>query len=92
MGEPRKLKDPPVSLAEFRALMNSTAQGPCPVMGGDEEWFSEDLWLQARAAALCQACSLLQVCRAYAIAEGEKKGVWGATTPAKRRAIRRRAA
>lgn len=90
MADPRTLKDPAASLTEFTALMNST-DATLPCNGGDE-WFSEDPSLQQRAAALCQACTLLPVCRAYALAAAEKTGVWGGTTPLDRKRLRHKTA
>ena len=94
MADPRKLKDPVVGLAEFTALMSAVSPDatlPCNG-GGAEEWWSDDPRLQRRAAELCLACSLVQACRAYSLAAGEIKGVWGGTTPAQRRQLRRRTA
>jgi hypothetical protein len=91
MSYPRKLKDPAADLAELTALFNASAHATLPCKGG-EEWHSEDLRLQRRAAALCQPCTLLQVCRAFALASGATEGVWGGTTPADRRRLRRKAA
>lgn len=91
MPEPRKLRDPAATLAEFTSLMNSTVHATLPCNQGDE-WFSEDPARQAKAAALCRACTLLPVCRAYAIAAGERAGVWGGTTPLDRKRLRRKAA
>lgn len=92
MHEPRKLKDPAAALTEFRELMNTTVHATLPCGGSGEEWFSEDPRLQQRAATLCRACALLPVCRAYAIAAGEKAGVWGGTTPLDRKRLRRKSA
>jgi hypothetical protein len=91
MGEPRKLNDPASSLTEFTSLMNAAARATLPCNGGTE-WFSDDPRLQQRAAQLCRACTLLPVCRAYAMAAGEKEGVWGGTTPLDRKRLRRRSA
>jgi hypothetical protein len=92
MAEPRKLKDPAADLAEFTALFNARSQAVLPCNGGAEEWWSNNPRLQARAATLCLACSLLLPCRAYALAAGEKAGVWGGMTPLDRKRLRRHAA
>ncbi|MFF1272533.1 WhiB family transcriptional regulator [Streptomyces marokkonensis] len=48
---------------------------------------------EARAAlALCRRCPVLSACRRWAVEHGEDNGIWGATTAAQRRAIRRAAA
>ncbi|MFD0224298.1 WhiB family transcriptional regulator [Streptomyces hirsutus] len=41
------------------------------------------------ARTICRRCSVLLVCRSWAIDHGEDDGIWGATTAAQRRAIRR---
>ncbi|MFI1420821.1 WhiB family transcriptional regulator [Streptomyces sp. NPDC020731] len=47
---------------------------------------------EARAAlALCRRCPVLPACRGWAVEHGEDDGIWGATTAAQRRAIRRAA-
>lgn len=93
MGRPRKLKDPrpAASLDSFTALMNATLQATLPCRGGTE-WWSDDPMLQARAAALCRACQLLDPCLVYSLAAGERKGVWGGTTPLDRKRFRHKAA
>ncbi|HZG07069.1 MAG TPA: WhiB family transcriptional regulator [Streptomyces sp.] len=44
----------------------------------------------ARARAVCRACPVMRACRTWAVRNGEPEGVWGATTAAERRALRRR--
>ncbi|GGQ64181.1 WhiB family transcriptional regulator [Streptomyces asoensis] len=41
------------------------------------------------ARAICRRCAVLGACRAWAIEHGEDDGIWGATTAAQRRVIRR---
>ncbi|MEV0241561.1 WhiB family transcriptional regulator [Streptomyces sp. NPDC050674] len=41
------------------------------------------------ALAVCRCCPVLLPCRVWAIEQGEDAGIWGATTAAQRRAIRR---
>lgn len=73
--------------------MNATANAALPCRGGAEEWWSDDdTRLQRRAAELCRACSLVDVCKAYALAAREVKGVWGGTTPLDHKRMRRKAA
>ncbi|GHD43003.1 WhiB family transcriptional regulator [Streptomyces galbus] len=44
----------------------------------------------ARAAmAVCRRCPVLLDCRSWAVEHGEDDGIWGATTAAQRRALRR---
>lgn len=91
MAYPRKLKDPAPSLPEFVQLMNATQGATTPCKRGSE-WFSDDLRIQRRAAELCLPCTLLVVCRTYAMAAGEGSGVWGGTTPQDRILLRRKEA
>lgn len=42
---------------------------------------------QRAAAAECGRCAVVEVCAAYAVAAGERDGVWGGLTPAERRAL-----
>jgi len=45
---------------------------------------------EARAAmAVCRRCPVLLSCRTWAVEHGEDDGIWGATTAAQRRALRR---
>lgn len=41
------------------------------------------------AANLCDGCSVLEECRAYAVADPELDGIWGGLTPDQRRRARR---
>ncbi|MGW0511562.1 WhiB family transcriptional regulator [Streptomyces olivaceoviridis] len=43
----------------------------------------------ALARAICRRCPVLIACRTWALDHGEDDGIWGATTAAQRRAIRR---
>lgn len=46
----------------------------------------------AQARAVCESCPVYAACLRYALDDPELQGVWGATTTAERRAIRRAAA
>ncbi|MEV5729079.1 MULTISPECIES: WhiB family transcriptional regulator [Streptomyces] len=41
------------------------------------------------ALAVCRRCRVLLACRSWAVEHGEDAGIWGATTAAQRRAVRR---
>ncbi|WP_432138110.1 MULTISPECIES: WhiB family transcriptional regulator [unclassified Streptomyces] len=43
----------------------------------------------ASACAICRRCPVLTACRTWAVEHGEDDGIWGATTAAQRRALRR---
>lgn len=55
---------------------------PCEV--APTSWWSTDPDDQATAVTGCRGCPLLEVCAAYALAAGERAGVWGGLTPAER--------
>lgn len=61
------------------------AYGPAPCEGSTlpaDAWFrpaDEDL-----AVRVCRGCPVVVECRAYALAAGEREGVWGALGPAER--------
>jgi WhiB family transcriptional regulator, redox-sensing transcriptional regulator len=44
----------------------------------------------AEAKAICAACAVRDECLEYALASGQKFGIWGGTSERERRAIRRR--
>lgn len=41
------------------------------------------------AKAICRRCPVLLTCREYALATGERHGIWGGLTEADRRRVRR---
>ncbi|MGY4711295.1 WhiB family transcriptional regulator [Mycolicibacterium sp. CBM1] len=47
--------------------------------------------LEADAKRICFSCTVRRRCLSYALGIGEQHGVWGATTPAERSAMRKRA-
>ncbi|WP_081737918.1 WhiB family transcriptional regulator [Arthrobacter sp. H41] len=73
----------------WRTFLTATSEAVTPCTGG-EEWTSDDDRLQRRAAELCQGCAVLQGCRTYALATGERNGVLGGLTALDRKRIRRR--
>ena len=52
-----------------------------------EEYEPEDV---AQAKGICSDCWMQAPCLDFALKANEKEGVWGGTTPADRRRIRRR--
>jgi len=44
----------------------------------------------AQAKAICSRCRIQQACLGYALDAGPVQGIWGATTEAERRLLRRR--
>lgn len=61
-----------------------------------EGWWATDLAGVNQAKRICNGhggwppCPLLKICREYAVVSIEADGVWGGTSPADRRTIRRR--
>lgn len=66
----------------------SEAAGSVPCREGDAElWW--DPTAELEAASGCRvSCPAVGECLAYAVAAGERYGVWGAATPGERRAMR----
>jgi WhiB family transcriptional regulator, redox-sensing transcriptional regulator len=72
-----------------------TEQAACREPGVDAELFfpvSESgpaLREIAAAKAICARCPVAAACRDWALRSGEVTGIWGGTTPAERRLLRR---
>jgi WhiB family redox-sensing transcriptional regulator len=72
-----------------------TEQAACREPGVDAELFfpvSESgpaLREIAAAKAICSRCPVVGACRDWALRSGEIAGIWGGTTPAERRLLRR---
>ena len=58
--------------------------------GETESFFSYEEETVAHALALCEDCPVRQECLRTALADSNLSGVWGGTTHAERRRIRRR--
>jgi len=61
----------------------------CDAAGADL-WFADDRRDQEFAAGLCRICPARLPCLAHALDNGERYGVWGGTTPAQRKQLRRK--
>ncbi|MET8585812.1 WhiB family transcriptional regulator [Streptomyces collinus] len=74
---------------------NSTWRDQAACAGEDPEIFFPLVDLPAPgteaslARAVCRRCPVIIACRTWALDHGEDDGIWGATTAAQRRAIRR---
>jgi WhiB family redox-sensing transcriptional regulator len=58
-----------------------------------EDWrmfFPDEDRSSRPAREVCRRCPFINDCREWAVAHNEAGGVWGATTPSEREAIRRR--
>ena len=64
-------------------------RGLCAGHPERECWFPEEYSgaAAARAIAICQACPVRVECLEFAIKTRQSEGVWGGTTPYKRRRI-----
>jgi WhiB family redox-sensing transcriptional regulator len=75
---------------ELRLAVASLLPSRPPCSTDPEAWWStraseSKAARQDAAVAGCLTCPLLQPCRRYALAAGERDGVWGGLTPAERR-------
>jgi hypothetical protein len=73
---------------ELRAADRAGDLVPCRV--DPELWFASratpaETAAQETAAAACTGCLVRSACAAYAVAAGERAGVWGGLRPADRR-------
>lgn len=75
---------PALGIPEF--VMEAREPVPCRV--DPDAWFVEGL-RQSDAEALCDGCSFLDVCEAFALERPELFGVWGGTTRRERERRRR---
>ncbi|MFD5227414.1 WhiB family transcriptional regulator [Streptomyces qaidamensis] len=64
------------------------AEGPLQCREDPDAWFADGL-RQSDAEALCDGCSFLDVCEAFALERPELFGVWGGTTRREREWLRR---
>ncbi|WP_158580081.1 WhiB family transcriptional regulator [Geodermatophilus marinus] len=72
------------------AALNSIGAVPCRT-SDPEAWFADPGTAEARMAAdACSVCDARVPCLAYALAARERHGIWAATTPAEREAMRDR--
>jgi hypothetical protein len=80
---------PAAAVGEWVDLQLAIAgAGRAPVCRHDPEvWWSAGASVEVAVVA-CSWCPVLGECRGYALAAGERYGVWGGTTPAERRAER----
>lgn len=79
---------------EWSALQDAVAStlaagAVLPCRTAPEVWWGMD---HDQAVAGCSVCPVVEVCRAYAVAAGERFGVWGGLTPAERQELAAEAA
>ncbi len=64
-------------------------QADAACKGMDAEWFfTERGQSTAPAKAVCAGCPVREACLAYALAAGEKWGIWGMTSERERKRMR----
>lgn len=64
-------------LADLGALLDSGDRPPCCWPDEGPLWLSDQRAERARAAELCDGCSILDACHAAAEESGERFGIWG---------------
>lgn len=77
-----------VSLLYGRQELSWQAQANC--MGVDPDLFFPERGASTREAkAVCRGCVVREDCLEYALANGEKFGIWGGLSERERRRVRR---
>jgi WhiB family redox-sensing transcriptional regulator len=86
---------PPGALAEWlrlAAVLEEAGAVPCR-QSDAEAWWPTRQQLDGpavrMAVAACWRCPALDACLTYAVAAGEREGIWGATLPEQRREMSR---
>ena len=72
--------------AAWRMRARCRGMPPADFYPGDQESRERRIAREHRAKAVCRRCPVVLACREYAVENGESHGIWGATTPAERRA------
>ena len=85
--------DVPVDLLELFKVENRNWQSRANCMGVDPELFFPERGSSTREAKeVCRGCVVREQCLEYALANGEKFGIWGGLSERERRRIRRQRA
>lgn len=79
MGGDRKLEDEKLNW-ELQAACRTEHTGT---------FFDSNTVMRDRAKAICQGCPVREDCLDYAMANGEKFGIWGGYTERERNRLRR---
>lgn len=64
-----------------------SSAGPTPCSGAERDRWTGNPAEQRWAAEHCMDCPVMVACLTYAVAAGEKQGVWGGREPAERRRL-----
>jgi WhiB family redox-sensing transcriptional regulator len=82
--------DVPVDLLELFKVENRNWQSRANCMGVDPELFFPERGSSTREAKeVCRGCVVREDCLEYALANGEKFGIWGGMSERERRRVRR---
>ena len=87
LGMSRRRCSPPFALVSGRWVQRAACRGH-PIA----RFFPKGGATVGAAKAVCAECVVRRECLDYALAEPQLQGVWGGTSEAERRALRRRAA
>jgi WhiB family redox-sensing transcriptional regulator len=80
----------PVDLLELFKVENRNWQSRANCMGVDPELFFPERGSSTREAKeVCRGCVVREDCLEYALAHGEKFGIWGGMSERERRRVRR---
>ena len=80
----------PVDLLELFKVENRNWQSRANCMGVDPELFFPERGSSTREAKeVCRGCVVREDCLEYALANGEKFGIWGGMSERERRRVRR---
>jgi WhiB family redox-sensing transcriptional regulator len=82
--------DVPVDLRELFKVKDRDWQSRANCMGVDPELFFPERGSSTREAKeVCRGCVVREECLEYALAHGEKFGIWGGMSERERRRVRR---
>lgn len=81
----------PVEPVELLADLSWRDQALCAEVG-DDFWFPEKGGTSLPAKRVCRSCEVRAECLEYALAHGERFGVWGGMSERERRRLEKRAA
>ena len=83
-------EDPMLRTSPTQALEDRTWQSKANWMGVDPELFFPERGASTREAKeVCRGCVVKGECLEYALANGEKFGIWGGLSERERRKVRR---
>lgn len=87
LTEPRQAQ--PTSLLDFDKLRPDWFADAACHGAGNADWFDTDGAGATRARQVCQRCTVLAQCLAYAVADPQLTGIWGGLSARERGRLRR---